>query len=240
MALWARAIRKKTQSGAIISNAEPLLWTLRPCPPLPPPSPLGKGPKWSLVCVLWTLSPCPAAPLHGRYVPGEARSLDGRSSFPNRKYSPSESESAINIFNILTVHLFISHLAIFSHKSHNLLTRYELNCFRINATIAHLLCYFLEHFWSRIEILHVCHLVVGNTNAILHHIRNYSLFHEVWPLVAILWLWRLESFNIWQQYFFFLCTSCAGLYLFTFFFFTKVTNSLQKTCIFIETLLPLL
>ncbi len=30
-----------------------------------------------------------------------------------------------------------------------------------------------------LEVLHVCHLVVGNTNAILHHIRNYSLFHEV-------------------------------------------------------------
>ncbi len=85
---------------------------------------------------------------------------------------PSESESANNICNILTVQLFICHLAIFSHKSHNLLTPYEMNCFRINDTIAHLPCYFLEHFWSRIEVLHVCHLVVGNTNAILHHIRN--------------------------------------------------------------------
>ncbi len=28
---------------------------------------------------------------------------------------------------------------------------------------------------SRIEVLHVCHLVVGNTNEILHHIRNYGL-----------------------------------------------------------------
>ncbi len=53
-------LERKVQSGAIISNTEPLLWTLRPRPPLPPPSPLGKGPKWSLVCVLWTLSPCVA------------------------------------------------------------------------------------------------------------------------------------------------------------------------------------
>ncbi len=59
--------------------------------------------------------------------------------------------------------------------------------------IAHLLCYLLEHFWSRIEVLHVCHLVVGNTKVILHQIRNYSLFHEVWRLVAILRLWRLEG-----------------------------------------------
>ncbi len=81
--------------------------------------------------------------------------------------------------HILTLQVFISHLAIFSHKTHNLLTRYELNYFCINVTIAHLLCYFFEHFWSRIEVLHVCHLVVGNTHAILHHIRNYSLFHEV-------------------------------------------------------------
>ncbi len=106
------------------------------------------------------------APLRTRHhcackdVPGEAQSLDDRSSFPKGKYSPSESESANNTC-ILTVQLFISHLPIFSHKSHNLLTRHELNCFRINDTIAHLLCYFLEHFWSRIEVLHVCHLVVG-------------------------------------------------------------------------------
>ncbi len=171
-----------------------LLWTLRPCSPLPPQSTLGKGPKWSLVCVLWTLAPCPAAPLRSRDVPGEARALDSWSSFPNRKYSPSESDSANNICNTSSQYnFFISHLAILSHKSHNLLTRYELNCFRINDTIAHLLCYFLEHFWSRIKVLHVCHLVVGNTNEILHHIRNYSLFHEVWCLVAILWLWRLEG-----------------------------------------------
>ncbi len=49
------------------------------------------------------------------------RSLDGRSSFPKGKYSPSES--ANNICNILTVKLFISLFAIFSH---NLLTGYEL------------------------------------------------------------------------------------------------------------------
>ncbi len=96
--------------------------------------------------------------------------------------------------HILTVQLCISHLAIFSQfTSHNLLTCYELNCFRINDTIAQLLCYFLEHFWSRIEVLHVCHLVVGNTNVILHHIRNYSLFNELWCLVAILRLWLLEG-----------------------------------------------
>ncbi len=137
---------KKMQSGVIISSTEPLLWTLRPRPPLPPPSPLSKGPKWSLVYASWTVSPCAAAPLRNRDVPEAARLLDGRLSFPKVKYSPSESESANKICNILTVQIFISHLAIFSHKAHNLLTRYELNCFRINDTIAHLLCYFLEHF----------------------------------------------------------------------------------------------
>ncbi len=35
-----------------------------------------------------------------------------------------------------------------------------------------LLLYYSAIFWSRIEVLHVCHLVVGNTNEILHHIRN--------------------------------------------------------------------
>ncbi len=180
---------KKTQSGAIISNAEPLLWTLRPRPPLLPPSPLGKGPKLSLVCALWTLSPCPAAPMRSRDLPGEAWS-----SFPNRKYSPSESELANNICNTSSQYNFLLVIWLFfSHKSHNLHTCYELNCFCINDTIAHLLCYFLEHFWSRIKVLHVCHLVVGNANAILHHIMNYSLFHEVWCLVAILRLWRLEG-----------------------------------------------
>ncbi len=188
-ALWARDQKERRNLGAIISNAERLPWTLRPRPPLPPPSPLGKGPKWSLVCALWTLSPCPPAPLHSRDVPGEAWSLDGRSSFPNRKHSPSESKSPNNICNT-SLWLFISHLAIFSH---NLLTHYELNCSRINDTIDHLLCYFLEHFWSRIEVLHVCHLVLGKTNVKLHHIRNYSLFHEVWRLVVILRLWGLEG-----------------------------------------------
>jgi len=50
------------------------------------------------------------------------------------------------VFTLVCLHtrmLWISHLAIFSH---NLLTRYKLNCFRITDMIAHLLCYFLEHF----------------------------------------------------------------------------------------------
>jgi hypothetical protein len=79
------------------------------------------------------------------YREKQARLLDDRSSFPKGKYSPSESESANNICSTSS-QLFISQLAIFSHKSHNLLRRYELNCFRINDTIPHLLCYFLEHF----------------------------------------------------------------------------------------------
>ncbi len=140
-------------------RATALLWTLRPRSPLPPPSPLGKGSKWSLICASWTLSPFTAAPLRCKDVPGEAQLLDDRSSIPNGKYSPSESESANNICNT-------SSRYIFSHKSHNLLANYELNCFRINDTIGHLL-----------KVLHVCDLVVENTNEILHHIRNYSLFY---------------------------------------------------------------
>ncbi len=124
-----------TQSGEIISNTEPLLSTLRPRPPLPPPS--CNGPKCSLVCALWTLSPCLAAPLRSRDVPGEARSLDGRSPFPNRKYSPSESESANNICNTSSQFNFLLVIWRFS------LTHYELNCSRINDTISHLFGYFL-------------------------------------------------------------------------------------------------
>ncbi len=109
-----------TQSGAIISSTEPLLWTLRPRPPLPPPSPLSKGPKWSLVCALWTLTPCPAAPLRNRDVPEAARLLDGRSSFPKVKYSPSESDSANNICNTSSQYNFLLviwrfSLTIYSH-----------------------------------------------------------------------------------------------------------------------------
>ncbi len=36
--------------------------------------------------------------------------------------------------------------------------------------------------------------MVGNTNEILHQIRNYGLFDQVWRLVAILRLWRLDLF----------------------------------------------
>ncbi len=120
-----------------------------------------------------------------RVAPLRMKRCTGRSAIIRRLIVISKRQifpffpTSSNIPHILTVQLFISHLPIFSHKSHNLLTRHELNCFRINDTIAHLLCYFLEHFWSRIEVLHVCHLVVGNTNEILHQIRNYSLFYEV-------------------------------------------------------------
>ncbi len=53
-------------------------------------------------------------------VPGEARSLDGRSSLPNRKYSPSESESANNICNTSSQYNFLLviwrfSLTIYSH-----------------------------------------------------------------------------------------------------------------------------
>ncbi len=105
------------------SATQSLSFGQRPRTPLPPPSPLGKGPKWSLVCALWTLSPYPAAPLRSRDVPGETRSLDGRSSFPNRKYSPSESESANNICNTSSQYNFLlviwrfslTNLTIYSH-----------------------------------------------------------------------------------------------------------------------------
>ncbi len=134
------------------------------------PIPVGQRAKMiTCLCFVNTLA-MPAAQFRSRDIPGEARSLDGRSPFPNRKYSPSESESANYICNKSSQYNFLLVIwAIFSHKSHNLLTSYELNFFRINDTIAHLPCYFLEHFWSRIE---VCHLVVGNTSAILHDIRN--------------------------------------------------------------------
>ncbi len=127
------------------TQSEPLLWTLRPRPPLSPHPHWAKGRNDHLF-MLWEHS------RHARrhhYAAEMNRSLDGRSPFPNRKYSPSESESANNICN--TVQLFIViwrfSLTIYSHC--------ELNCSRINDTIAHLLCYFLEHFWSRIEVLHV-------------------------------------------------------------------------------------
>ncbi len=121
-------------------RATALLWTLRPRSPLPP-HPRGQRVKWSLVCALWTLSPCTAAPLRSKDVPREARSLDDRSSFPKGKYSPSESESANNICNTSSRYNFLLAIWRFSlKKSHNLLACYELNCFRINDTIAHLLC----------------------------------------------------------------------------------------------------
>ncbi len=113
---------KKMQSGAIISSTEPLLWTLRPRPPLPPPSPLSKGPKWSLVYASWTVSPCAAAPLRNRDVPEAARLLDGRLSFPKVKYSPSESESANKIatssqykFLLVIWQFSLTKLTIYSH-----------------------------------------------------------------------------------------------------------------------------
>ncbi len=191
-AIWACAIRTNDVIWPIIREQQLSYGTLRPRPPMPPPIPVGQRVQMiTCLCFVNTLALRARHHCACKDVPGEAQSLDDRSSFPKGKYSPSESESANNTCkHILTVQLFISHLPIFSH---NLLTRHELNCFRINDTIAHLLCYFLEHFWSRIKVLHVCHLVVGNTNEILHQIRNYSLFFEVWRLVAILRLWRLEG-----------------------------------------------
>ncbi len=50
--------QNKRRNLADHQRATALLWTLRPRPPLPPPSLSGKVLKWSLVCALWTLSPC--------------------------------------------------------------------------------------------------------------------------------------------------------------------------------------
>ncbi len=99
--------QNKLRNLADHQRATALVWTLRPRPPLPPPSLSGKGSKWSLVCALWSLSPCTAAPLRCKDVPGEARSLDGQSSFPKGKYSPSESESANNICNTSSRYNFL-------------------------------------------------------------------------------------------------------------------------------------
>ncbi len=52
----------------------------------------GRAHIWTPPISIPWLRPC-------RDVPEEARALDGRSSFSNRKYSPSESESANNICN---------------------------------------------------------------------------------------------------------------------------------------------
>ncbi len=169
-------IRKK---DVIWGDHHPLLWTLRPRPPLPPPPhpcwAKGRNDHWFVLC---EHSPCPAATLRSRDVPGEAQISRRPIVISKPQIFPFRVRSVNNICNH-PHSTCISHLAIFSHKSHNIRTHYELNCFCINATIAHLLYYFREHLCSRIEVLHICNLVVGNTNAILHHIRNYSLFHEV-------------------------------------------------------------
>ncbi len=86
---------KNTQSGEIISSTEPLLWTLRPRPPLPPLSRWAKGQNYL----------------------GESRSLDGQSSFPNCKYSPSESESVNNICNTSSQYKFVLVIWRFSLKN---------------------------------------------------------------------------------------------------------------------------
>ncbi len=113
-------------NDSIWGDHQPLLWTLRPRPPLHPrPPPPPPRPRWAKGRNDHLFVLCEHS-RHARrhHCAAEMyRSLDGRSSFPKGKYSPSESESANNICNILTVQLFISLFAIFSH---NLLTGYEL------------------------------------------------------------------------------------------------------------------
>ncbi len=187
----------KTQSGVIISNTEPLLWTLdhvHPCHPIP----VGQRAEMiTCLCFVWTLSPFPAAPLRSRDVPEKARSLDSRSSFPKRKYSP-ESDSANNSCNTSSQYNFLLviwrfSLTIYSHAMTWTASASMTRSLTCSAISSNTLNRNMTSFWSRTEVLHVCHLVVGNTNAILHHIRNYSLFNELWHLVAILRLWRLEG-----------------------------------------------
>ncbi len=123
------SIRKKDASWPIISTVVrsqrrsvsseiSSLWTLRPRPPLPPPSPLGKGSNDHLFVLRELSRLARAAPLRCKDVPGEAQSLDDRSSFPKGKYSPSESESANNICNTSSRYNFL--LAIWRFSLTNL------------------------------------------------------------------------------------------------------------------------
>ncbi len=120
-------------------RATALLWTLRP--------------RWSKgrndhLFVLSEHSPCTAAPLRCKYVPGEARLLDDRSSFPKGKYSPSESESVNNICNTSSRYNFL--LAIWRFSLTNLTitrTLWTELLLRINDTIAHLPLLFARKLW---------------------------------------------------------------------------------------------
>ncbi len=108
--------QNKRRNQADHQRATALLWTLRP---RPPPSPLGKVLKWSLVVLREHSRLARRHHCACKDVPGEARSLDGRSSFPKGKYSPSESESANNICNTSSRYNFL--LAIWRFSLTNLI-----------------------------------------------------------------------------------------------------------------------
>ncbi len=120
------APRRGASGAPWAQRSTALLWTLRPRPPLPPPSPLGKGSNDHLFVLRELSRLACAAPLRCKDVPGEARSLDGRSSFPKGKYSPSESESANNICNtssrykfLLAIGDFLSQMSQFTRDAVN-------------------------------------------------------------------------------------------------------------------------